>query len=108
MAKLAKLRELAARAGRWLGFGAPAAHTAAVVADGFDGMAWEEIYSEAGALRELVEELGERYHYAEDLIRDLWTAAYKVAPELRARGEMEPGRLVNHQVLAALLESDEF
>jgi uncharacterized protein with von Willebrand factor type A (vWA) domain len=108
VAKLPKLKELAARAGRWLGLPAPAAHTAAVVADRFDEMSWAEVYAEARALRTLVGELQATYDYAGDLVRDLWTAAYKVDPVLRERAEMHPGRLVNHQVVGAMLGSDEF
>jgi len=113
-----KLKDLAARAGRWIsraaGSGpaapapAPAAQTTAVAADRFDAMSWQETYSDARALQTLAGELQERYDHAADLLRDLWTAAYKADPQLRPRQEMDPGRLVNHRVLQTVLESDDF
>jgi len=109
MAKLAKLKDLAARAGRWLGLGAaPAAHTGAVVADRFDAMTWTETLDQAAALRELADDLADRHDYATDLLRDVFLAAYKAAPQLRERAGMDPSRLVNHQVITALLDSPEF
>lgn len=110
MAKGLKLRELAGKARRWLTRAdAPAAsETAAVVADRFDAMSWQEIYGEARALRALVGELQEHYDYSQDLVRDVWTGAYKADPQLRDRGEMEPGRLLNHKVIGELLASEEF
>ena len=38
----------------------------------------------------------------------MFTAAYKTEPQLRDRGEMDPGRLINHQVIGTLLDSEEF
>lgn len=109
MGALAKLQDLGARAGRWLGLTAPsAAHTAAIAGDRFDAMAWRETFDQAAGLRELAEDLGERHHYAADLLSDVFLAAYKAAPELRERAEMDPSRLVNHQVVGAMLDSPEF
>jgi uncharacterized protein with von Willebrand factor type A (vWA) domain len=105
---LAKLRDLAARAGRWLGLTVPQAHTAAVAGDRFDAMTWRDTYAQAPALRELAEELGERHDYAQELLADVFLAAYKAEPELRDAADMDPSRLVNHQVTAALLASPEF
>jgi hypothetical protein len=109
MAKLtAKLADLAAKAGRWLGLAAPAAHTHAVEADRFDEMTWREITDQAGLLRQVIEDLGERHDYAGDLARDVFLAAYKASPVVRPAGDMDPSRLVNRAVVAGLLDSPEF
>lgn len=108
MAKGLKLRELAAKAGRWLGIGQRQAHTNAVIADRFDAMSWRETYDDARALRALGGELHERFDYAPDLLADIWTALYKADPELHDRADMDAGRLVNHRVVGTLLESEDF
>ncbi|MFF5005165.1 VWA domain-containing protein [Streptomyces phaeochromogenes] len=108
------LDELARRAGKWLSLSAaaPERHTAAVVADRFDRITWRDTYEQSAALRELAEELNERYdrtrHHTTDLLTDVFLAAYKVNPRLRERAEMDPSRLVNHQVITSLVESREF
>jgi hypothetical protein len=105
-----KLNELAAPAGKWLGLSAatPERHTGAVVADRFEKIAWRDTYAQSAGLRELAEELNKRYDYAADLLTDVFLAAYKVGPRLRERSEMDPTRLVNHQVITSLVESVEF
>ncbi|MGY0065044.1 VWA domain-containing protein [Streptomyces sp. LZ34] len=105
-----RLNELASRAGKWLGLSAaaPERHTTAVVADRFDQIAWRDTYGQSAALRDLAEELNERYDYATDLLTDAFLAAYKVSPRLREREKMDPRRLVNHQVITSLVESLEF
>ncbi|MFI9591147.1 VWA domain-containing protein [Nonomuraea sp. NPDC052265] len=108
---LAKLKDLATRAGRWLGLAAtpaPTLHTQAVGFDRFDEMGWKETYGQAPALGELADELADRHSYTTDLLRDMWTAAYKAAPQMRDRTHMDPSRMVNHQVVSALMESPEF
>jgi uncharacterized protein with von Willebrand factor type A (vWA) domain len=105
------LKDLARRAGRWLGLAdttAPAKHTSAVVGDRFDTMSWTEIYDQAGALRELADDLADRYDYSTDLLKDVFLGAYKTSPQLRERADMDPSRLVNHQTVAALTTSPEF
>lgn len=124
------LDELARRAGKWLSLSAaaPERHTAAVVADRFDRITWRDTYEQSAALRELAEELNERYDrthdhtygraydhtrdhshdHTTDLLTDAFLAAYKVNPRLRERAEMDPSRLVNHQVITSLVESPEF
>ncbi|MFD9194520.1 VWA domain-containing protein [Streptomyces phaeochromogenes] len=108
------LDELARRAGKWLSLSAapPERHTTAVVADRFDRITWRDTYEQSAALRELAEELNERYdrtrHHTTDLLTDVFLAAYKVNPRLRERPEMDPSRLVNHQVITSLVESPEF
>jgi uncharacterized protein with von Willebrand factor type A (vWA) domain len=128
------LDELARRAGKWLSLSAaaPERHTAAVVADRFDRITWRDTYEQSAALRELAEELNGRYAHAyahtygrsheeahgrpsarpydhtTDLLTDAFLAAYKVNPRLRERAEMDPSRLVNHQVVTSLVESPEF
>lgn len=106
---ITKLKDLAAKAGRWLGLAgpAPAAPTGAVVSDRFDEMSWREVYDAAPALRELAGDLSERHDYATDLIRDVFLAACKAAPVVREAAEMDPSRLVNRQVVAGALASPE-
>ncbi|MEV6496545.1 vWA domain-containing protein [Streptomyces prunicolor] len=105
-----RLDELASRAGRWLGGSAAASeqHTTAVVADRFDRFTWQDTYGQAAGLRDLAEELNRRYDHTTDLLTDAFLAAYKVGPRLRERAEMDPSRLVNHQVITSLLDSPEF
>jgi uncharacterized protein with von Willebrand factor type A (vWA) domain len=105
-----KLSELASEAGTWLSLSAvaPERHTTAVVADRFDRITWRDTYEQSAALRELAEELNERYDHTADLLTDAFLAAYKVRPLLRERAEMTPSRLVNHQVITSLVESPEF
>ncbi|MEV1069606.1 VWA domain-containing protein [Streptomyces sp. NPDC050263] len=105
-----KINELASPAGRWLGLSAagPERHTAAVVADRFDRIAWRDTYEQSAGLRDLAEELNKRYDYTTDLLTDAFLAAYKVRPRLREREEMDLSRLVNHQVITSLVESPEF
>jgi uncharacterized protein with von Willebrand factor type A (vWA) domain len=111
MQPLRKLKDLARRAGRWLGLADTATTkppTQAVVADRFDEMAWRETYDQAPALSDLAEDLGEHYDYTGDLLQDVFLGAYKVSPQLRERDEMEQSRLVNHQVVTSLVSTDEF
>jgi uncharacterized protein with von Willebrand factor type A (vWA) domain len=108
MGKGMNLRELAVKAGRWLGLAPRERHANAIVADRFDQMSWSETYTEARALRTLADDLQDHHDHAADLLRDVWTAAFKADPVLRPRGEMDAGRLVNHRVVGTLLESEEF
>ena len=108
MANLAKLKDLATRAGRWLGLVPAAAHTTAIAGDKFDTMTWRDTYAQAAALRELADDLAGRHHYAAELLSDVFLAAYKAAPQLRDPSEMDPSRMVNHQVTGSLLSSPEF
>ncbi|MFE0875322.1 VWA domain-containing protein [Streptomyces smyrnaeus] len=83
-------------------------HTAAVVTDRFDRIAWRDTYEQSAGLRELAAELSARYECTADLLTDAFLAAYKAGPRLRERAEMAPSRLVNHQVITSLLETQEF
>lgn len=111
---MGKLKDLAQRAGRWLGLASGAAgaqatrHTDAVAGDRFDAMAWRDTYAQAPALGELAEELNERFDYTPDLLRDVFAGAYKATPAVRDRAEMDPSRLVNHQVVTSMMDSPEF
>ncbi|CAL9453871.1 Protein ViaA [Streptomyces sp. enrichment culture] len=102
--------EPASRAGTWPGpsAAAPGRHTAAVVADRFDRIAWRDTYEQAAGLRELAGELGARHDHALDLLADVFLAAYTAGPRLRERAEMDPSRLIGHQVVTSLVESPEF
>ncbi|MFI6090938.1 VWA domain-containing protein [Streptomyces sp. NPDC051218] len=104
-----RLGELANRAGKWLALSAaPERHTAAVLADRFERIAWRDTYEQSAGLREFAEELNERHDYATDLLTDVFLAAYKAGPRLRERAHMAPSRLVNHQVMTSLMESPDF
>ncbi len=105
---LAKLADLAGKAGRWLGLQAPARHTGAVESDRFDEMTWRDVVDQAAAVRELIDDLGERHDYAADLVKDMFFGAYKASPVVRPAADMDPSRLVNRQAIAGLLESPEF
>jgi uncharacterized protein with von Willebrand factor type A (vWA) domain len=106
---LAKLKDLATRAGRWLGLTAPPTlHTRAIKADRFDDMTWDETFEEAPALKELADELREKHDYVPDLLADVFHAAHQTSPQLHESGEMDPSRAVNHQVARLLLEMPEF
>ncbi|MEU0303315.1 VWA domain-containing protein [Streptomyces sp. NPDC006175] len=105
------IADLTARAGKWLGppadTGRPKAHTA-VAGDRFDTMAWRDTYTQATGLQRLARDLNERFDHTEDLLADVFLAAYKVSPQMRERAEMDPSRLVNHQVVTAMTGSPEF
>ncbi|MFD4555461.1 VWA domain-containing protein [Streptomyces sp. NPDC058469] len=103
------LDDLANRSAKWLGLSdAPERHTAAVVADRFDRFTWQDTHGQSAGLRDLAEELDQRHDHTADLLTDVFLAAYKVRPRLREHAEMDPSRLVNHQVIASLLDSPEF
>ncbi|ONK15828.1 VWA domain-containing protein [Streptomyces sp. MP131-18] len=108
---LSNINELAGRAGKWLG---PAGGTerpkatAAVAADRFDTMAWREIHAQVAVLRDLAVDLNGRYDHTEDLLSDVFLAAYKVSPRVRERAEMDPSRLVNHHVITCMTGSPAF
>ncbi|MEU7158150.1 VWA domain-containing protein [Streptomyces chrestomyceticus] len=105
-----RLDELVSRAGTWLGrSGAVSGQCAtAVVADHFDRFTWRDTYEQSAGLRELAEELGAYHDGTADLLADVFLAAYKAGPRLRGLAEMAPSRLVNHQVVSALVQSAEF
>ncbi|MFF9556157.1 VWA domain-containing protein [Streptomyces albus] len=108
-APVSRLEELAGPAGKWLGLSAaPAGYTAVVVADRFDRITWRDTYEQSAGLRELAEELAGRHESAADLLTDAFLAAYKTGPRLREPAQMDPSRLVNHQVITSLTESWEF
>lgn len=103
-------REPAIRAGKGPApsAAAPERHTGAVIADRFDRLTWRDTYEQSAGLRDLSEELSERYDCGGDLLTDVFLAAYKVGPTLRERAEMAPSRLVNHLVITSLVQSPEF
>jgi uncharacterized protein with von Willebrand factor type A (vWA) domain len=97
-------------AGKWLSLSTATAerHTTAVVADRFDLMTWRDMFEQSAGLRELAQELSERHDHATDLLADAFWAAHKAHPRLRQQAEMDPSRLVNHQIITALTDSPEF
>ncbi|MFI6603832.1 VWA domain-containing protein [Nonomuraea sp. NPDC050536] len=109
MGTLATLKDLATKAGRWLGLATkPALHTQAIDFDKFDEMEWRHVEESAAALRELTDDLSAQHDYATDLVRDVWTGAYKSNPQVRPREQMDPSRAVNHQVISTLLATPEW
>lgn len=108
---MGRLSDLARKASRWLSRGddnATLAATGAIEADRFDELTWRDTYDQAGALQDLVEDLGQSHNYAADLVRDVFTAAYKATPEVRDAADVDPTRAVNRQIMASLLDSPEF
>ncbi|MEU8310319.1 VWA domain-containing protein [Actinomadura sp. NPDC048955] len=106
---MSKLTDLVAKAGHWLGLAnTPPRHTRAVDADRFDQMAWRTLHDQAGAVRQLIDDLSRSHDYAEDLVADVWTAAYKTHPVLRGAALVDPSRMVNRAVLETLLSVPEF
>ncbi|MFF1696270.1 VWA domain-containing protein [Streptomyces sp. NPDC058257] len=105
-----KVDDLASRGGKWLGLSAaaPVRHTAAVVADRFEQLAWRDTFTQSAGLRDLATELSARFDHTTDLLTDVFLAAYKVGPRLRERAQMAHSRLLNHQVITSLVESPEF
>ncbi|MGW6060492.1 VWA domain-containing protein [Streptomyces sp. NPDC055189] len=105
-----RLEELAGRGGKWLGLSAADSerHTAAVVADQFEHIAWRDTYAQSAGLRELAEELSTHHPRASELLTDVFLAAYKVSPQLREHADMAPSHLLNHRVITALVESPAF
>lgn len=79
-----------------------------MLADRFERLTWRDTCEQSEGLRELARELGERHDHAADLLADVFLAAYKAGLRLRERTEMDPSRLVNHQVISALVESPDF
>ncbi|OKH99318.1 hypothetical protein A6A06_27660 [Streptomyces sp. CB02923] len=101
--------EPSSRAGTWpdRSAAAPRRHTTAVIADHVDRLTWRDTYEQSAGLRELAEELHEHHDHTADLLTDAFLAAYKGNPRLRERAEMAPSRLVNHQIITALVDSPE-
>ncbi|OKI80772.1 hypothetical protein AMK12_17505 [Streptomyces sp. TSRI0395] len=104
----AALDALAGRARTWLGHSTAERCTEVVLADRFERLTWRDTCEQSEGLRELARELGERHDHAADLLADVFLAAYKVGLRLRERTEMDASRLVNHQVISALVESPDF
>ncbi|MYQ37490.1 hypothetical protein B046DRAFT_04469 [Streptomyces sp. LamerLS-316] len=105
------ITELTDRAGKWLGTASGTeggGATTVVAADRFDTMAWRDAYAATAGLRQLAYDLNQRHDHTEDLLTDVFLAAYKVGPHVRDRAGMDPSRLVNHQVVTALTGSPEF
>ncbi|TXS74540.1 VWA domain-containing protein [Streptomyces sp. sk2.1] len=114
-----RLDELRLRAGKW---SAPSAasvpsatsaesverHTTAVIADRFERIVWRDTCDRSAGLRELVRELSGYHAYAAELLSDVFLAAHQPVPRLRDRAEMDPSRLTDHRIVAALMESPDF
>ncbi|MGW2342473.1 VWA domain-containing protein [Streptomyces sp. NPDC001661] len=80
----------------------------AVVADHFDRLTWRDTYEQAAGVRELAVELAARHECAQDLLADVFLAAYKTRVRMRERTDMARSRLLNHEFLTALVESPQF
>ncbi|MFE1368463.1 VWA domain-containing protein [Streptomyces anulatus] len=99
---------MAGRARTWLGHSTAERCTGVVLADRFERLTWRDTCEQSEGLRELARELGERHDHAADLLADVFLASCKAGLRLRERTEMDPARLVNHQVISALVESPDF
>ncbi|MFI5658588.1 VWA domain-containing protein [Streptomyces sp. NPDC051684] len=80
----------------------------AVVADHFDRLTWRDTYEQAAGIRELAVELTARHACAQDLLADVFLAAYKKRVRLRERTGTARSRLLNHAFVTALVESPQF
>ncbi|MFD7512470.1 hypothetical protein ACFV5N_24460, partial [Streptomyces sp. NPDC059853] len=81
---------------------------AAVIADRFDRFTWSDTRAQSAGLRDLAAQLTGRYAGADDLLTDVFLAAYKLGPRVREAAEMDPARLVHHRIVTELVESAEF
>ena len=111
---MGKLRDLASRAGRWLGLKNTAAQpvvpelaTGAVVDSRFDTIAWRDVLGQSKALRRLAADLHQTYDYSDDLLRDVFLCAYKESLAVRDREQMVPSRWPNRQIIAGMVSSPE-
>lgn len=87
---------------------APAGTARDVVARGtMDQLVLEEVLENAPPLRELAEELSRQYAATGDLIADIWSLFYQPLPKLRDKPEIDPSRLHNWAVAAALNDAPE-
>ncbi|MGY1439998.1 VWA domain-containing protein [Streptomyces reniochalinae] len=104
------LDALTGRSAKWLGLSAaaPERHTSALVADRFDLLAWRDTCAQSAALRELAEELAGHHERTDELLADVFLAAYQLDPRLRERATMHPSHLVNHRIIGELAESPEW
>jgi uncharacterized protein with von Willebrand factor type A (vWA) domain len=106
-----ELDELVRHSGAWLGLGVgrPGRHTATVVAGPFERIAWRDTLAQSAALRELVDELRPQHAHIDDLLADVFLAAYQeTEPRLREPVEMDPARLADHGIVTALVRSPDF
>ncbi|MFJ9176015.1 VWA domain-containing protein [Streptomyces sp. NPDC102360] len=87
---------------------APGTARAVVAADRFDRLTWRDTYEQAAGVRELASELAAGHECAEDLLADVFLAAYTSRVQVRERPEMARSRLLNHEFVSALVESPEF
>lgn len=81
--------------------------TDAIEHNTFQAEVFAAVCRDAEALPELIEELNRDYDYTDDLIRDTFLQFWLSDPRLRAAGEMDPSRLRNHAVAAALIDAPE-
>ncbi|MFF9566778.1 VWA domain-containing protein [Streptomyces sp. NPDC014685] len=86
----------------------PERHTTAVIADRFERIVWRDTCAQSAGLRELARELSGLHAYAAELLADVFLAAYQPVPRLRDQAEMDPSRLADHRIVAALMESPDF
>lgn len=81
--------------------------TDAIAHNTYHADVFDAVCQQAPAIPELIEELNQDYDYTDDLIRDTFMQFWLSGPQLRATEEMDPSRLRNHAVAAALLEVPE-
>lgn len=70
----------------------------AVKHDLYDAHLYEELVQEAPALAEMINDLGQKYDYTDDMVRDVLMEFWQSEPDLREQREMDTSRLANHAV----------
>lgn len=101
------LTDLAQRAKSFLDGPAKGNHVEAVVQDRYDKRLWAEILAEVPPIKDLVEELNQRYDYTDKMIADVLNQFWQSDPRLRSQAEMDAGYLTNHAVSAHVASTPE-
>lgn len=72
--------------------------TDSVLHDRYDAMLWGELLDEVPPIKDLVDELGVKHNYTEDMIRDVLMQFWQSDPHLRPQKQMDVRYLTNHAV----------
>lgn len=81
--------------------------TDAVRADRYDKMLFQEILDEVPPIRDLVDELGGKYDYAEQMVADALNQFWQSDPQVRSQSAMDVGYLTNHAVATDIKSAPE-
>lgn len=82
--------------------------TDAIKHDRFLAAQWQDVLDDMPPVTDLINELDKTHDYAADLVRDVGLSFWQVDPALREAAEMDPTRLGNHAVVAALQSVPEY